>query len=135
MFFLKIWNSGSGGGGGGGWEVKITQQSFHNFVFILFTKVFFYNFIYSKIRDSKISIGFHLSYLNDLTRSSREDCILVASNKTGHELIIVCRNKRLPLHNFCSTRFRDSLYTSILRKFAFHKLLNVVLLKGFTSVL
>ena len=49
-------------------------------------------FIYkslNKIRDSEISIGFHLSYLNDLTSSEKEGCFLVALNKTGRNCLSV----------------------------------------------
>ena len=41
----------------------------------------------NKIRDSKISVGFYLSYLNDLARIKRKGCFLVALNKTGRNFL------------------------------------------------
>ena len=64
MFLLKIWNSGLGGD-----NLTIVSE---------FCIYFIYKSL-NKISFSEFSIGFHLSYLNDLTRSSRKGLLFVTS--------------------------------------------------------
>ena len=66
------------------------------------------HFIILYLGDSKICIGFHLTYLDDFIRRERErerererDEEIAFSLLSIRQVVIVCRYKRLSLHYFC----------------------------------